>query len=60
MQDSEAGLVLQQCQIQQKDYNHCFTGLHFYFHFLAYIIDKTYWVRPRTELWPNVSSSVIL
>jgi len=33
MQDSEAGLVLQQCQIQNKDYNNCFTGLHYYLHF---------------------------
>jgi len=29
MQDSQAGLVLQQRQIQNKDYNNCFTGLHF-------------------------------
>ena len=37
MQDSEAGLVLQQCQIQNKDYNNCFTGLCHCHNFLYYV-----------------------
>jgi len=33
MQDLEAGLVLQQYQIQNKDYSNCFTGLRYCLNF---------------------------